>query len=150
MAGKSGTNAAQLSEAVFNAINAHDPSRMTALMADDVVAWDPTIPTPLKGKQAVEQYFRAQFKTFPDAHVKVLSHIESQDGNTVATEMEWSGTQKGAIEMPGQPSIPPTNRKVTGKGVIVGRAKNGKVTSFSVYYDTGSMMQQLGLAGAPK
>jgi len=30
--------------------------------------------------------------------------------------------------------------------VIVGRAKNGKITSFSVYFDTGSMMQQLGLA----
>jgi len=140
-------SAAALSEAVFKAINAHDPTAIVAYMAEDVTAWDATLPAPVKGRKGVEEYFRNQFRTFPDANVKTLNHIESPGGDSVATEIEWTGTQKGPIEMPGMPAIPPTNKRVNGRGVIVGRSKNGKVTSFSVYYDTGSMMAQLGLLG---
>ena len=144
------TNAAQLSESVFKAINSHDPAKIAAHFADDATGWDPTMPSPVKGRKAIEEYFRGQFKTFPDANIRILHHIENPTGDSVATEIEWSGTQKGAIEMPGMPAIPPTNKRVNGRGVIVGRAKNGKVTSFNVYYDTGSMLAQLGLLGGPK
>ena len=140
-------SAAALSDAVFKAINAHDPAGIVAYMADDVAAWDVTLQAPVKGKKAVEEYFRSQFRTFPDVNIKTLNHIENPGGDSVATEIEWTGTQKGPIEMPGMPAIPPTNKRVKGRGVIVGRSKNGKVTSFGVYYDTGSMMAQLGLLG---
>jgi len=138
-------NAAKLTEGMFKAINSHDLAGIGKFLADDVQAWDPLMPAPIKGRKAVEEYFRGQFRTFPDANIKVLNHIENPAGDTVATEMEWTGTQRGPIENPGMPTIPPTNKRVSGKGVIVGRARNGKVASFSVYYDTGSMMQQLGL-----
>jgi len=140
-------SAAALSDAVFKAINAHDPAGIVAYMADDVAAWDVTLQAPVKGKKAVEEYFRSQFRTFPDVNIKTLNHIENPGGDSVATEIEWTGTQKGPIEMPGMPAIPPTNKRAKGRGVVVGRSKNGKVTSFSVYYDTGSMMAQLGLLG---
>jgi len=132
-----------LTEAAFKAINAHDPAALAGLFADDATGWDVVMPAAVKGPKAISEYFRGQFKTFPDANIKTVSTIEG--GDSVATEIEWTGTQKGPIEMPGMPTIPPTNRKVSGRGVIVSRSKNGKVTSFSVYYDTGSMMQQLGL-----
>ena len=149
MAEQAQISGARLSEAVFKGINAHDVTGISRYFADDVTAWDPTMQTPLKGRKAVEEYFRGQFRTFPDANVKVLQHIENVSGDSVATEIEWSGTQKGPIENPGLPPIPPTNKRVNGRAVMVGRSKDGKVTSFSIYYDLSTMMSQLGLAPGP-
>jgi len=98
-----------LAEAVFKAINAHDLVGISGLFAEDATGWDPTLPAAVKGPKAIQQYFRDQFKTFPDANIRTLSTIESSDA--VAAEIEWTGTQKGPIEMPGQPAIPPTNSK---------------------------------------
>ena len=139
--------AVMLAEEFTNAQNAHDGAKLGELVADDVAYWDPSLPAAITGRMAVENYFKESWKSFPDANVKVLNRIES--GDQVVDEVEWSGTQKGAINVPGQPPIPPTGKRVWGKAVAVARTKAGKITSLSVYYDNMSMMTQLGLMPQP-
>ena len=139
--------ATMLAEEFNDAQNRHDIARLGELVADDVAYWDPGLPAPITGRTAVENYFREGWKSFPDANVKVLNRIES--GDQVVDEMEWSGTHKGAINVPGQPSIPPTGKRVWGKAVAVARTNAGKITSINVYYDNLSMMAQLGLMEQP-
>lgn len=135
--------ATMVADAFNNAQNRHDVPKLLELVADNVSYWDPSLPAPITGRKAFENYWRESFKTFPDANVKVLSRITSED--QVVDEVEWTATNKGPINIPGAPAIPATGKRVSGKAVAVARTKDGKVTSLNVYYDNFAMMTQLGL-----
>ncbi len=139
--------ATMVADAFNTAQNRHDVPKLLELVADNVSYWDPSLPAPITGRVAFENYWRESFKTFPDSTVKVLSRITSED--QVVDEVEWSGTNKGPINIPGAPAIPATGKHVSGKAVAVARTKDGKVTSLNVYYDNLSMMAQLGLMPQP-
>jgi ketosteroid isomerase-like protein len=130
------------------AINAHDERKIAELCAEDVTYWEANLPTPIRGRQAVEAHFRENWKTFPDASIRSLNRIVS--GDWVADESEWSGTHKGPIQAPGQPPIPATNRRASGKAVAIAHVQGGKVKTMNIYYDNMAFMAQLGLMpGSP-
>jgi len=144
-------SASAVADAFLNALNAHDANRIGELLAEDVAYWEANLPAPIKGRKAVEDHFRENWKPFPDASIRFTNRIAS--GDWVADESEWSGTHKGPLQTgPGQPPIPPTNKRAHGKAVSVAHVQGGKVKSLNIYYDNMAFMAQLGLmpgSGAP-
>ena len=139
--------AGMLSEAFMEASNRHDVAKMSEMLADNVSYWEANLPAPIKGRDAVAMHFRDNWKVFPDSNIKMLNRVES--GDWVVDEVEWTGTQKGPINVPGQPPIPATNKRAMGKAVSVAKVTGGKIESLNIYYDNMAFLAQLGVMGAP-
>jgi steroid delta-isomerase-like uncharacterized protein len=80
---------------------------------------------------------------FPDGTVTVDRVIES--GDQVVVEYTGRGTHTGTLAT-SMGEIPPTGRSLTLQFCDVMEFRNGKLQSQRTYFDTGSMMAQLGLA----
>ena len=80
---------------------------------------------------------------FPDGRLTVDRVIES--GDHVVVEFTGRGTHTGTL-VTSMGEIPATGRSLTLQLCDVMEFKNGKVRSQNTYFDTGSMMAQLGLA----
>ena len=96
-----------------------------------------------EGIEGVRQYNEMWAAGFPDGQVTLDRVIES--GDYVATEYTGRGTHTGTL-VTGMGEIPATGRSVTLHLCDITEIKDGKVQSQRTYFDTGSMMAQLGLA----
>ena len=99
-----------------------------------------------KGIAEVEKYLQGWWTAFPDATVTVSNVVS--EGDQAVGEMTYSGTQTGPMTGPAG-EIPPTGRSVELKGAAWITIRDGKIARFNGYYDTMSMMVQLGLMPAP-
>lgn len=79
---------------------------------------------------------------FPDGKVTIDRVIES--GDHVVVEFTGRGTHTGTL-VTSMGDIPATGRSLTLQLCDVMEFRNGKVQSQKTYFDTGSMMAQLGL-----
>lgn len=116
------------------------------------VAEDAELVTPLagtiKGRDAIKGWFTEMRQTFPDAHIDV--HKMIAEGNTIAIEYTFTGTNKGPMRLPTGDSIPATNRTLTGPSMDIAVVDdNGRLKSLHQYFDTAKAMQQLGLMPQP-
>lgn len=83
---------------------------------------------------------------FPDLRATVRNAIAA--GDTVVSEIEWIGTQSGPLDGPFG-TIAPTNKKGSTPAVIVTRFANGRIAEVHHYFDTMTILAQLGvLSGA--
>lgn len=127
----------------LDAFNRHDAAAFAALYAVDAVAPDPQYAEPLQGKEAIREDVAAFLQAFPDAQARGDNFVVN--GDTVAFEVEISGTHRGPLITPGGP-IPATNQPVhlTGSRFV---QVNGQdlITSCRRYYDMAGIMGQLGL-----
>jgi len=122
--------------------NAHDADAFVAILADDFVWTDVSVPEPMRSKDEARAYTQAWITAFPDLQVKVVDRIV--DGGAVAARLEFTGTNNGPMDMGGN-TIPATGRAVVGKGAYFARIVDGKVAEFHTHPDTAGMMMQLGL-----
>jgi predicted ester cyclase len=58
--------------------------------------------------------------------------------------VSFEGTHQGTLEGPGG-AIPPTNRRVSGKGAEFIRIEDGKVVEERLYFDQMDFLAQLGV-----
>jgi steroid delta-isomerase-like uncharacterized protein len=133
----------KLNEQVTEAWNRHDSKKFLSFLDDNIVYRDPTYPEPLVGKEKVEEYFINLVTAFPDFTMKTLNTVV--EGNVLAVELEWKGTHKGPFKLHDQPELPPTNKKVIGKGSFFAKIRDGKTLEVSTYSDIAGMMIQLGI-----
>ena len=136
-----------LQEAFQQALNTHDVAKMGALLAEDVMYWEANLPQPLKGRKAVQDHYRENWKAFPDASLRFTATVEG--GDRIAGEGTWSATNKGPITMPGQPPVPATGKRAEGRFASVARVEKGKVKELNIYYDNMQFLAQLGLIPPP-
>jgi steroid delta-isomerase-like uncharacterized protein len=138
----------KLDEENFAAWNAHDVDRSLALYSEDVTWQDVSVPQALQGREAVRQYIQGWFTAFPDIKLTVKNRLVTED--QVAGELEWIGTQTGSLQFgEGMPALPPTGKKVIGKGTYFVRVKDNKAVEVHTYPDTAGLMMQLGLMPMP-
>jgi steroid delta-isomerase-like uncharacterized protein len=126
---------------ILDAWNNHDREGLMDLFADTFVWEDWTMPEPMRSREAAGQYFDAWMTAFPDFKVNHENHVIG--GDTVAADLNWSGTNTGPMSMGGQ-TMPPTNKTVSGRGVFFARVSNGKIVEFRTRPDIAGAMQQLG------
>lgn len=96
----------------------------------------------VKGFAAMKGMFTAYIQAFPDLRHRVKNAIES--GDTVALELEVTGTHTGPMQTP-KGIVAPTNAKVAWESCDYVRIENGKVVSWHAYYDSVPFMAALGL-----
>jgi steroid delta-isomerase-like uncharacterized protein len=138
----------RLDEQFLASWDSHDVDRGLAVLSDDVVWYDVGSPEPMRGKAACRPYLQAWYTAFPDMKSIVKDRVVTTD--RVATEIEFSGTNKGTLQFASTaPKIPPTGKKVTGKGTYFLRIRDGKIVELHTYPDTMGLMMQLGLMTQP-
>lgn len=102
----------------------------------------------IKGRAAIVGYFKQMRQTFPDARIDI--HAIVNEGNTIAVEYTFSGTNKGPMQLPTGETIPATNKVLSGPAADIAVVDNeGKLQSLHQYFDTARGLQQLGLAPRP-
>lgn len=95
------------------------------------------------GPEGTYVYNKMWANGFPDGKVTVDRVTES--GDYVVVEFTGRGTHTGTLST-SMGEIPATGRSMTLQLCDVMEFKNGKIQSQKTYFDTGSMMAQLGLA----
>ena len=136
----------KLDDQGIKAWDQHDVEGFVALFADNAVWIDVGMPQPLRGKDAFRQYMRTWFTAFPDLRSRTVNRVVSDDA--VAAEIVFEGTHTGPLQgPPGTPAIPPTGKKITGKGTYFSKVSNNKVVEFHSYPDMAGTLMQLGVMG---
>lgn len=139
----------RLDQEVSSAWNSQDIEGYLRLCADDLVWHDVGLPEPLHGKEGARQFLQSWFTAMPDMHVEVKNRVIS--GDTVAVEIEFTGTNTGPLQLaPDMPPIPATGKHVQGKGAYFARYAGGKLVEVHTYPDNAGMMMQLGLMSGPE
>jgi len=98
----------------------------------------------LKGKKAAGDFFNQWLIGFPDLKLKKLNQLATED--SIAVEIEFSGTNKGTLQVgPEIPGIPATGKRVSNYGSYFAKVKNGKFVEVHTYLDIAGTLMQLGL-----
>jgi steroid delta-isomerase-like uncharacterized protein len=96
------------------------------------------------GHGAVRGYYKDLLTSLPDLHIEITNCLAAEDG--VALEVRISGTHLGPWR-----GLPPTGRRITFPlcGVYT-FDDEGKLAGERIYYDRGSVLQQVGLYRDPQ
>lgn len=119
---------------IERAINAQDYSVLPDLLHDDYVFRTPG--EELVGEEALRGLFRMYHAALPDLHVRIDDMFG--DGDRVATSFTLSGTHDGALM-----GTPPTGRRVSVRGVIHSRLRDGRIEEEWEILDESALVQQL-------
>ncbi|MDP8910676.1 MAG: ester cyclase [Actinomycetota bacterium] len=126
--------------------NERDFDSMAMAMADDgeivVVGSDQRF----VGRDGVREFARMWADAFPDGRVEVTNVIDG--GDHVAVEYTGRGTQTGTL-VSAAGEIPPTGRSIELRLCDIVQFRDGKVTTIRSYFDSASLMAQLGLMPEP-
>lgn len=132
----------RLDEAGLRAWDQHDSEGFTKLLADDFVWVDDTEPDPIRTRDAARDYAEAWFTAFPDVRYRETNRVIGED--SIAAELEFTGTHTGPLDMGGM-RVAPTGRKVVGSVNFFAKAENGRIKEFHTHPDAMGVMSQLGL-----
>jgi steroid delta-isomerase-like uncharacterized protein len=125
--------------AAFNARKYDDAQKLVS----DKFEWrDNATGEIYRGRDGCRQFMEHWVSGFKDAKIEI-ERIVATD-KAVAAEYIGSGTHTGTIHTPGG-DLPATNRKVEVRLCEVATIENGKIRSGSTYYDSATMMAQLGV-----
>ena len=126
----------------FTAWNERDFDSLASLFSDDAEVVDFPAGMTLRGREGAREEAERWAGAFPDGKVEVKSVVAGTSG--VVVEGELRGTNTGPLQSPAG-EIPATNRSVEMPFTIVWDVRNGQVTGHRGYYDSATLMRQLGL-----
>jgi steroid delta-isomerase-like uncharacterized protein len=135
-------DAAAVIHDLFNAFNQGDLARVTSLVTDDFELQDVSAGLTFRGPQGFNQWLQTFLTAGPDAKAEVQTTIEA--GEWVATEHVGKFTHTGPLLSPAG-EVPPTGRRVELRFAEIYKVKEGKLTEMRAYYDSATMLRQLGL-----
>ena len=137
-----GHDNSEIARRLYEQWNAREFERVAELVADDgeivLVGSD----TRFRGPEGAIEFSRMWADGFPDGKV-TIDHI-IQSGDTVVVQFTGRGTQTGPLRGPGG-DIPATGRSVTLNLCDVHDIRDGKIRKLSSYFDSASLLQQLGV-----
>ena len=121
--------------------NEHDATKAANYLAEDVVYFDASVGTPVKGRaEAKKNVIEAFLNAVPDLDWELIGQ-PVVDNNTVAFEWKFSGTNTGDWS----DGTKATNKIFSIKGMSLFRFKGNKIIYQGDYYDALSFYTQLGL-----
>lgn len=130
-----------LYEQAIRLYDAGDIERFADAHAEDAVLETPVGTT--RGRAAIRDYWLRQKAAFPDL-VLTLDEVVEQ-GDAVAAEWTWVGTNTGRLTQPDGSQLPPTGNRVRIKGMELLHFRDGRITSYHMFWDRMSIARQLGL-----
>jgi steroid delta-isomerase-like uncharacterized protein len=136
------TDNADLARRVHEAWNERNFDEIAAMTTSDATITIVGSGDTFEGPDGTRAYNQMWADGFPDGMVTVDRMIAS--GDYVVVEFTGRGTHTGTLST-SMGDIPATGRSLTLQLCDVMEFKDGKVQSQKTYFDTGSMMAQLGL-----
>ncbi|MEJ2266332.1 MAG: ester cyclase [Anaerolineales bacterium] len=110
-------------------MNLNDVSKLKTMITPDAMASGGVLPQPIPATEAMK-VTAGLMSAFPDFKIDIQQVTVNGDQATV--KAQWSGTQTGALSLPGMPSIPPTGKKVSVKDVYVITVQGDKISHLRV------------------
>jgi steroid delta-isomerase-like uncharacterized protein len=126
----------------FDAFNDGDLDRAAGLVTEDFELLDVAAGQLFRGREGCRQWLEAFRRALPDAQTELVNVFA--DGARVATEHIGRGTHAGPLVTPAG-TIPVTGRRVELRFAELYELREGKIARLHAYYDTSTMMRQLGL-----
>ena len=129
---------AGVAEKWIAAWNSHNPDRMLSLFTEDVVYEDVAFGEVSHGTAELRKFFVSEIEGVPDLELKLLgANIQGGHGT-----IEWmfSGTDKGVFK---------TGKKFSVRGVSVIDMREGKISRNLDFYDSATIMRQVGVLPTP-
>ena len=117
--------------------NSHDPDKLVQLYADDIFYEDVAYGEVSHNHTELRKFAAEEFESIPDVELKVMRTVIHNGHGTV--EWSFSGTDKGVYK---------TGKKFTVRGVSVVDVRDGKISRCLDFYDTGTLMRQVGVIPA--
>ena len=117
--------------------NSHSPDKMISSFTDDVFYEDVAFGEASHGSAELRKFAASEFEGVPDLELKLLrANIHGGHGT-----MEWvfSGTDKGVFK---------TGKKFSVRGVSVIDVRGGKIARCLDFYDSATIMRQVGVLPA--
>ena len=125
--------------------NARDFDRYAGMFTDDAEITIVGAGETFRGREGALRFAQMWADAFPDGRVQIDRVIA--DGDTIAVEHTGRGTHTGTLAGPAG-EIPATGRQVTLQLCDVHELEGGKIRRFRTYFDTASLLGQLGLMPA--
>lgn len=126
--------------AYLDAMNAHDPGRLTQLYSDRCVVDSPLFAS-LQGRAAVEESYRQWFRVFPDVEFRPESTIVDPPSGVMLTRN--TATHEGDLL-----GLPPSGRRIEFRTVRLMTVEQGLIVSERRIYDFTGLLVQLGVLRA--
>lgn len=127
---------------LFDAFNDGDLARAAQTVSDDFELVDVAAGQTFRGPEGCRRWLQMFRGALPDARTELVSVFA--DGARVASEHVGRGTHTGPFVTPAG-TIPPTGRPVELHIGEFYEIRDGKITRLIAYYDTATLMRQLGL-----
>lgn len=131
----------------FDAVNRHDAGAVAAVLSPDFV-WE-LGGSSTAGAAASAEAWRLWFVGFPDFAFERLQTVEQ--GDTVCTRVRMVGTHRGEFRFRGTASmdrpLAPTGKSFDLPGCAVHQVAGDRITRLWAYWDTATLMRQLGVDG---
>lgn len=131
-----------ISRREIEAFNTGNLAILDEIAADDYVSYDPSLPEPIRGKEAYKQVVAGYRAAFPDLQLTIDQQVA--EGDTVATRWTARGTHEGELM-----GIAPTGKQATVTGISLVRIADGKIVEDWTNWDALGLMQQLGAIAVP-
>ena len=128
---------AAIAEKWFAAWNSHSPDKMLPVFTDDVFYEDVAFGEVSHGSAELRKFAASEFEGVPDLELKVLRAIIHNGHGTI--EWIFSGTDKAVFK---------TGKKFSVRGVSVIDVRDGKIARCLDFYDSATIMRQVGVLPA--
>ncbi|HEX9989321.1 MAG TPA: ester cyclase [Chloroflexia bacterium] len=137
------TGNTQVVQDLYEAFNKRGIDRAADTMIATNLEW---VSVPLgitfEGPEGYKQFVGSWAAAMPDSSVEVKSIVAN--GDSVAAEFTGRGTHTGTFSTPAG-DIPPTGRQVELQFCELLQLKDGKVVRAHTYFDSITMLRQLGV-----
>ncbi len=129
----------------IDAVNAHDPERIRAVLHHDFV-WELGGSSTASADASAEAW-RMWFRGFPDFQFEVVRMLGGND--VIVLQLRMRGTHTGEFRFRGTQSMEkpllPTNNLFELPGCAVHQVVSNKIKRLWAYWDTATLLQQLGV-----
>lgn len=129
----------QAMRAFFDLGNAHDAAALAEMVHQNYVGESDVLPQPIVGRDAYRSLLMQFWTAFPDTRYNVEHMLAADD--CVVTRVTLTGTHSGNFM--GREG---TGRKFSIRLCHVDQWRDGKIARAWYYWDTATLMRQLGLS----
>ncbi|MCK6212761.1 nuclear transport factor 2 family protein [Georgenia sp. EYE_87] len=134
----------ELARRYVDTFNDRDLDAWMALFVEDAVVYDPFVPEPSRGRNAIRNVEMAVLRAFPDMRWRLLRPAVG-GGGRVAVEIAVSAVNDGPLHMPAG-ALPATRRPISFEtGTFWLLASDGLITEERSYFDATGVATQLGI-----
>jgi len=132
----------ELARALYDAFNQRQFDRALALCDDRcTISVIPTGQT-FRGPNGMRQYMQGWVSAMPDCQVSLRKQFATE--NCVVNEFHGHGVHTGVLKTPGG-DIAPTQKTADLELCEVWEIADGKIQSIRAYFDSATLMRQLGV-----